>query len=77
MTKPKLTLAQKGDLGPKAVRAVNWQPRIKHKNEVTGPDATSHWGKRPAYVVGDGDHNVYIPREGSCHKHLLSFGDRT
>ena len=77
MKKPKapLILQQKGDLGPKQVRSVNWKPRVKEAGEVTSP--TTSWRGAPPYVVGMGDHSIYIPRAGSCHKHLLSFGDRT
>jgi hypothetical protein len=77
MTKQKqpLTLQQKGDLGPKQVRSIDWKPRTKRKGEATAP--TMSWRTAADYKVGDGDHNVYIPRTGSCHKHLLSHGDRT
>ena len=29
------------------------------------------------YKVGDGDHTTYVPRVGSCHKHILSYGNLT
>jgi len=33
--------------------------------------------KKTTYKPGDGDHTVYIPRPGSCHKHILSRGNST
>lgn len=40
------------------------------------PDALKGW-KQTTYKIGDGDHNVYVPRPGSDHKHLKSKGDLT
>lgn len=76
MKKPKqpLTLKQIGDLGPKAVRVDDWVPRAKREGEATPPDPSFGWKRLPEYVTGDGDHNIYIPRAGSCHKHLKSLG---
>lgn len=72
-----LTIKYTSDLANKSVRAKNFKPRIRPAGETPGQDPHFDWRKRPAYKPGDGDHNVYIPREGSCHKHLKSHGDRT
>ena len=74
-TKTPLTLKQQGDLGPKNVRSDNWAPRAKKPGEATSP--SSSWKGGPLYKTGDGDHNLYIPRAGSCHKHLKSYGNLT
>ena len=73
-----VVLTYQSDKANKAVRAKVPPPkRIKPANEALSPDDSFHWKRRPEYKTGDMDHNVYIPRDGSCHKHLKSFGDST
>lgn len=33
--------------------------------------------KNTTYIPGDGDHTAQVPRPGSCHKHIKSFGEST
>lgn len=55
--------------------------KVKRNPSHTGPvrglkkpkDIRIEW-RRTTYVVGDGDHTVYIPRPGSDHSRIKSFG---
>ena len=53
-------------LTKKAKQAISMQgytPREKDENEA--PKSTINPFERGTYKVGDGDHNVYVPRPGS------------
>lgn len=77
-TPGQFALNYQSDKGNRMVRSTLPLPkREKQPHEALSPDESLHWKRRPVYKVGDMDHNVYIPRDGSCHKHLKSFGDNT
>lgn len=73
-----VVLTYQSDKANKSVRAKTPPPkRAKAPNEALSQHDDFHWRKRPEYKTGDMDHTTYVPREGSCHKHLKSFGDGT
>ena len=72
-------LTYKSDRANKLLRRETPPPtkREKQPHEALSPHSDFHWKKRPEYKTGDMDHTTYVPREGSCHKHIKSFGDKT
>ena len=71
-------LMHRSDKGNRMVRSKTpIVKREKQPHEALPPDSVFHWKKRPEYKPGDMDHTTYVPREGSCHKHIKSFGEST
>lgn len=50
---------------------------IPQRQEFATPAPHRITWKAGNYETGDGDHTAQVPRPGSCHKHIKSFGEST